>query len=126
MTNSELYKQHILDHYNNPRNKAEMFEPTVKVSAKNASCGDSYYLYLKIENDCIVEATFSGVGCAISQASASLLTEKLKGMTTKHAGEITEEDIYTMLGVEISLGRQKCALLVYNALQEALATKEHA
>lgn len=124
--NEELYKQHILDHYNNPRNKAEMFEPTVKVPAKNASCGDSYILYVKIENDIITEATFSGVGCAISQASASLLTEKVTGMTTDHAQKITEDDVYTMLGVEISIGRQKCALLLYNALQEAIKKTNHA
>lgn len=120
MTNSEIYKQHILDHYNNPRNKAEMFEPTVKVPAKNASCGDSYILYLAIEKDIINEATFSGVGCAISQAAASMLTEKLAGMTLDEARTLKEEDIYTMLGIEVTVGRQKCALLLFNALQEAL------
>ena len=116
----EIYKQHILDHYNTPKNKEMLFEAEIELPAKNASCGDSYVLYMNIENGCIHEATFSGVGCAISQAAASILTEKVKGMTIEHAQKITEEDVYTMLGVEITIGRQKCALLIYNALQEAL------
>ncbi|HCC05104.1 TPA: Fe-S cluster protein [Patescibacteria group bacterium] len=120
MQNSEIYKQHILDHYNNPRNKEEMYKPTVSVPAKNASCGDSYILYLAIENKRITQATFSGVGCAVSQAAASLLTEKLTGMDVEEARALIEEDMYAMLGIEISLGRQKCALLLFRGLEEAL------
>ncbi len=120
MNNNELYKQHVLDHYNNPHNKEEMHEPNVTQVAKNASCGDSYILYLKTDGDKIEKATFSGVGCAISQASASMLTDKIKGMTLDEAKKITEEDVYEMLGVEISVGRQKCALLLWNGLKSAL------
>lgn len=97
-----------------------MYEPDVRVPARNASCGDSYILYLKVEGDRIQQATFSGVGCAVSQAAASMLTDKLQGMTFEEARTITEDTIYTMLGVEISEGRQKCALLMLRGLEEAL------
>lgn len=117
---SELYKQHILDLYKKPHNKEEMYEPDVRVPAKNASCGDSYILYLKIDRGRIQQATFSGVGCAISQASASMLTDKLQGMTFEEARAITEDTIYSMLGIEISEGRKKCALLLFRGLEEAL------
>ncbi len=120
--NEELYKHHILDHYKNPRNKAEMEEPDTTQVAKNASCGDSYILYLQIREGTIGACTFSGVGCAISQAAASMLTEKIIGMSIERAKHITEQDIYTMLGVPISVGREKCALLVYHAFMEAIRT----
>ena len=116
----EIYKQHIIDHFNNPRNKAQMFEPDIEQVAKNPSCGDSYILYLRITERVIKDATFSGVGCAISTASASLLTEKIKGMEINEAKKITKDDIFDMLKIEISIGREKCALLLFNALQEAL------
>ena len=124
--NDEIYKQHILDHYNKPRNKEVLVDPTIELPVKNASCGDSYILYLNIESGCIKKATFTGVGCAISQAAASMLTEKIKGMTIEHAEKITESDVYDMLKVEISIGRQKCALLLYKGLQDALKEYDHA
>jgi len=119
----ELYRQHILDLYNKPHNKEEMFEPDVIMPAKNISCGDSYILYLKVCGDRIERATFSGVGCAVSQAAASLLTDRLQGVTFAEARNITESDVYDMLGIEITIGRQKCALLLYRALQDVL--KQH-
>jgi len=117
---SDIYKEHILDHYKKPHNKEEMFEPDIRIPAKNASCGDSFILYLKLDGATIQRATFSGVGCCISQAAASLLTEKLTGMDVVDARSLTEEDIYAMLGIEITLGRQKCALLLFRGLEEAL------
>ena len=118
--NEELYKQHILNHNNNPHNKEEMFEPDVRMPAKNASCGDSFILYLKLDGATIQQATFSGVGCCISQAAASMLTDKLKGLSVEEAKTITEETVYSMLGVEVTAGRQKCALLLFRGLEEAL------
>jgi len=117
---SEIYKQHILNHNSKPHNKEEMFEPDVRVPAKNASCGDSFILYLKLDGTTIQQATFSGVGCCISQAAASMLTDKLKGLSVEEAKTITEETVYSMLGVEVTAGRQKCALLLFRGLEEAL------
>ena len=122
--NQDLYKQHILDHYNAPRNKEVMENPTVELPTKNPSCGDSYILYIDVKDGCIQKATFTGVGCAISQAAASLLTDKVQGMTVEHAQKLTKEDVYDLLKVEISVGREKCALLLYRGLQEALKSLE--
>lgn len=97
-----------------------MDAPDVEEVAKNASCGDSYILYVKFDGDRIKEVSFSGSGCAISTAAASLLTEKVTGMSIADAQEITEDDIYGMLGVQISIGREKCALLLFNTLQKVL------
>jgi nitrogen fixation NifU-like protein len=120
----ELYKQHILDLYNKPHNKEEMEDADVVFPAKNVLCGDSYILYLKISNTHIERATFSGVGCAVSQAAASMLTDKIRGMVFSDAKKITEQDVLAMLGIEITVGRKKCALVLYNALQQALEKHE--
>jgi len=120
----EIYKQNIIDHYNHPRNKAKMFEPDIEQVAKNPSCGDSYILYLRVTDETIQDATFSGVGCAISTAVSSMLTEKIKGMSVQDAKKITKDDIFEMLKIEISIGREKCALLLFNALHDALNSLE--
>jgi len=124
--NESIYKQHILEHAQHPHNKAEMEHPTVSLPAKNASCGDSYIVYLDIEDGAIKEATFSGVGCAISQAAASMLTDKLSNLSLEDARAITKEDIFELLGIELSINRQKCALLVWNGFQQALEQYENA
>jgi nitrogen fixation NifU-like protein len=112
----ELYKQHILDLYNKPHNKEEMDDADLVFPAKNISCGDSYILYLKTSDTHIERA--------VSQAAASLLTDKVRGMTFSEAKKITEKDVFAMLGIEITIGRQKCALILYNALQQALKNYE--
>lgn len=97
-----------------------MDDPDSAHVAKNASCGDSYILYLRVKKDFITDASFSGVGCAISQAAASLLTERVQNKSLKEVQALTEEDVYALLGVPISIGREKCALLLFRALQEAV------
>jgi nitrogen fixation NifU-like protein len=116
----ELYKQHILDHYARPHNKGVLEDPTHAAHGSNPSCGDALALYLKVEDDTITQAKFEGTGCAISQAAASMLTDKLTGMSLSAVQTLSEGDILTMLGIEITLARRKCALLAYNALKEAL------
>jgi nitrogen fixation NifU-like protein len=118
----ELYKQHILDHYNRPRNKVVVKDATYVAKGSNPSCGDVLIMYVQVDGDSITRCTFDGIGCAISQAAASILTEKLTNMSVESARALTETDIYAMLGIEISLARRKCALLAYNALQSALTS----
>jgi nitrogen fixation NifU-like protein len=121
-----IYKQHILEHAQHPHNKAEMEYPSVSLPAKNSTCGDSYIVYLEIDGDIIKQASFSGVGCAISVAAASMLTSKLTGLTLEEARAISKEDVFDMLGIELSLNRQKCGLLVWNGFQDALKQYENA
>lgn len=97
-----------------------MADFTLKGEGINANCGDELVLYLKLAGDKITKATFTGQGCAISQAGASMLTERLKGMTLAGAKMLSPGDIYTMLGIKVSPGRVDCALLAYGALNNAL------
>ncbi|MEK7662062.1 MAG: Fe-S cluster assembly sulfur transfer protein SufU [Patescibacteria group bacterium] len=121
MNSEELYKQNIIDHYKNPRNKREIKDNAFHGSGINASCGDKIDFYVKIAKDAVQDASFTGEGCAISQAAASMLTEKAIGKSLAELRSLSPGDIYTMLGVKISPGRANCALLAYQALSKALA-----
>lgn len=116
----EIYKQNILDHYKNPRNKGALSGFEMKGSAKNTNCGDTADIFLKLKNGVVSEASFEGDGCAISQAGASMLTEKIRGMKLEELKLLSPGDIYNMLGIKVSPGRSGCALLAYQALENAL------
>lgn len=118
-----LYHDLILDHYRNPRNHGELPHPTHVGEAKNPTCGDSLHMDIQMKNDTIVDVRFKGVGCAISQASASLLTEAVKGKTLQEALNLTPEDILKFLGVTLSPNRLKCGLLSLETLHKALINK---
>jgi nitrogen fixation NifU-like protein len=119
--NEEIYKQHILDHYREPHNKGRLENYTHMQEGKNASCGDTLTLYLDVnENEVVQGVSFEGSGCAISQAAASMLTDRIKGKKIEELRLLTPGDVYTMLGITISPGRTKCALLAYATLVEAI------
>lgn len=120
MALEELYTQQIIELSKNPRNKGVLADATVKARAENKSCGDSLTLYLALHGSTIQDVSFEGVGCAISQAAASLLTDMLRGHTLAEARLLTPGDVYTLIGIPISPGRTKCALLAYSALSRAL------
>lgn len=112
----EIYKENIIDYYKHPRNKFELKGYTHQHREINPLCGDDITLYLHIEKGKITEASFTGKGCAISQASISMLTEKIKDMPLKEAKALKKEDILQMLGIPISFVRMKCALLSLKVL----------
>lgn len=107
----DLYSEIILDHYKNPANKGKLDDPTISAEEDNPLCGDRIKLELKVEDGKVTQIAFDGEGCAISQAAVSMLTEKLIGMTPEEIKAMENQEIYDMLGVEISPGRVKCALL---------------
>lgn len=119
----QIYLEQLMDNYKNPRNIGELKDYTFFKHQKNASCGDTFDLYLKIENGVIVDVKFKGDGCAISTASFSLLSEKLKGMRLEDAKKLTNKDIYALLGIEISAGRVNCAMLSLNTFINAISEK---
>lgn len=122
--NEELYKENLLDHNAHPHNKRVIEGICLEAEARNASCGDRGVLQVAMGGDGRVQdAAFQGEGCAVSQAALSMLTDKLKGLTTSELKLLSPGDIYTMLGVHISPGRVNCALLGYEALQQILRTK---
>ncbi|MFQ5907982.1 MAG: Fe-S cluster assembly sulfur transfer protein SufU [Thermoplasmata archaeon] len=117
----EMYQEAILDHYQNPRNKGDLAEADIWAREDNPLCGDEIALYLKLDDDAVVEdVKFQGEGCAISQASASMLTVKLKGKTLKEVLEIDEDAVLQTLGIPISHARLKCALLSLSTLRIGL------
>lgn len=117
----DLYSEIILDHFKNPKNKGQITNPTKKAEEYNALCGDKLKIYLKIAKGKITQAKFDGEGCAISQASADMLTDKLIGKTAAQINKLTPKHIYQMLGIEISPGRIKCALLSLETTKKALS-----
>jgi nitrogen fixation NifU-like protein len=134
----DLYKEVILDHYKNPRNKRALPGAELSCSKNNPLCGDEITVNAHLEDGRIAEVTFEGSGCSISQASASMLTEKVTGSSVDDAealaarvrgmlgGEVdpTEEefgDLVALKGVVKYPVRIKCAVLAWDVLQDALS-----
>lgn len=108
----DFYRENILDHYRHPRNKGQLEDPTHTHEEDNPLCGDVIRIDLHVnDQDVIDEVRFDGQGCAISQASASMLTEMIEGKTLEEAKKLSKEDILEALGIEIGPVRLKCALL---------------
>lgn len=136
-----LFQDIILDHYKRPRNRGDLPDATAVVHMNNPSCGDEVILRLKLDGDTITDARFEGVGCSISQASISMMTQLLKGKTTGEAVAAMRRftdmmhgdpeaardkslgDLRALAGVSKFAARVKCALLGWNALEEALKEK---
>ncbi|MFW6152762.1 MAG: iron-sulfur cluster assembly scaffold protein [Halobacteriota archaeon] len=116
---SDIYRQQILDHYRNPRNHGSLPEPTFTHEGENTMCGDLIEMDVELDDaDVITAVAFRGDGCAISQASASMLSERLIGMSLDEVEELDRDDVTEMLGVEISPMRIKCAVLAEKVVQD--------
>jgi len=117
---SDMYRQQILDHYKNPRNYGEIEEATFTHVGENPMCGDTIEMDVVLDDDEeVIEAVaFRGDGCAISQASASMLSEQLAGMAVADLEEMDRDDVIDMLGVDISPMRVKCAVLAEKVAQD--------
>lgn len=108
----DFYKEYILDHYRNPRNFGHLEHPTAKAEDLNPLCGDKIAMELQVgEDGKISDVRFSGKGCAISQASASMLTESLKGKTLEEVAHLSHDVVLENVGIGISPTRMKCAML---------------
>ena len=123
----DLYRDEILEHYRNPHNFGTLPEPDVVHEGANPLCGDRITLMLGINDEGnIAEVAFTGRGCAISQASASMLTDEIKGKPLVDVARLGEQDVLDSLGVEVSPARLKCALLSLDTLRLALADRTEA
>lgn len=117
----EMYQEAILDHYRNPRNVGKLEAPDLHARGDNPLCGDEVALYLKLdEKGRVADVKFQGQGCAISQASASLLTVHLKGQPLEEVRQVDKETALKLLGIPISPVRLKCAILSVEVLRVAL------
>ncbi len=134
----DLYKEVILDHYRDPRNKGRLDPHDVLLERNNPLCGDEIELFLKFDDGELEAISFDGKGCSISLASTSMMTEKVKGLSVEQAREVTESikrmmageedgdpdalgDLVSLKGVVKYPVRIKCALLGWNTLLEGLA-----
>src|SRR2546425_8974425 len=139
---NDLYQEVILDHNKKPRNFRELKQANRKAEGFNPLCGDKVTVFLKVENDVVTDISFQGKGCAISTASASLMTESLKGKTRAEVERLFEDFHNLVTGktggadAELELGklavfhgvsefpiRVKCATLAWHTLQAALENK---
>ncbi len=114
---SDFYRENILDHYKNPRNFGTIDHPDISHQENNPLCGDVVRIDLKLDGEKIAEVKFSGQGCAISQASASMLTEMIAGHTLDEVKKIGKEEILDNLGIPLGPVRLKCALLALKVLK---------
>jgi len=107
----DFYRENILDHYKYPRYKGHLENPDIKFRDVNPTCGDDITFELKIEDDKVTDVAFSGHGCAISMASASMLAEELMGKSLDEVKAMDKDFVLELLGIPIGPVRLKCALL---------------
>jgi nitrogen fixation protein NifU and related proteins len=115
------YREYILDHYRNPRNYGTLEHPTTHAEDSNPLCGDQLGIDLQVEDGRVTEVRFKGRGCAISQASASMLSEMIGGKTVEEVVQLGKQDVLASLGITISPARMKCAFLSLRVLHRSLA-----
>lgn len=136
-----MYQELILDHYRRPRNKGTLESPDRSVPMHNPLCGDEIDLHVKLDGDRVTDLKFTGRGCSISQAAASMMTEAVKGKTTAEATALWDRyhamilgdstaaadkalgPLRSLSGVSKFPARVRCALLAWNALEEAIGEK---
>jgi nitrogen fixation protein NifU and related proteins len=115
------YREYILDHYRHPRNYGTLEHPDAHAEDSNPLCGDQLAMDLHVEDDQVTAVRFRGRGCAISQASASILSEMIEGKPVTEVVELGKDDILDALGIPISPARMKCAFLCLRVLHRGLA-----
>ena len=121
----DLYRDEILEHYREPHNFGTLDAPDAVHEGHNPLCGDRITMMLTVDaQGRVSDVAFSGRGCAISQASASLLTDEVKGRPVSEVEAMKNQDILDLLGIDISPARLKCALLSLDTLQRALEGRE--
>jgi len=123
ITDMDIYKETIIDHYQNPRNFGKINDAQQSISLNNPLCGDKITLYVNFQDNKLKEISFQAKGCAISIASASLLTDYVKGKSKQQLRKLDRDFIIKMLGIDLGVNRLKCALLPLEALIKILNLK---
>jgi nitrogen fixation NifU-like protein len=116
----ELYQEHILDHYEDPFHRGHLPTATHAHEENNPLCGDVVRVELQMDNGTIKDAYFTGQGCVISQASASMLLENMVGKKVDEVKQFSAEDMLRLYGARLTPNRQKCCLLSWKVLQSAV------
>jgi nitrogen fixation NifU-like protein len=117
---SNIYRDEILEHYREPQNFGKLSQFDTSSKQLNPFCGDEIEMFVSFHAEKIAEISFTGKGCAISIASASILTDFAKGKTKKELTEFTDADMLDLLAIEVSETRKKCALLALAVMKDCL------
>ena len=121
----DLYAEEIIAHYERPHNKGALDNPNISFHEQNTTCGDDITIYLRISNNRIEDVKFNGSGCAISMASASMLTDYIKGKALSEIEKMGLPTIKELLGIDPGPVRLKCATLSLRTLKEAIFLYQH-
>ncbi|MDE1868630.1 MAG: SUF system NifU family Fe-S cluster assembly protein [Candidatus Micrarchaeota archaeon] len=121
----DIYAEEIVSHYEHPHNKGEITDASVSQHNYNPVCGDEMTMYLMINDGIVSDVKFKGVGCAISMATASMLTDFIKGKTLKEIEGMGINTIIDLIGIDPGPARLKCATLSLRTLKEAVFVYEH-
>jgi nitrogen fixation NifU-like protein len=113
----DLYRENILEHYKHPRNKGTLEHPDITYEDANPLCGDKIRMDINVRDGKIADVRFSGVGCSISQAAASMLCEAIEGKPVDEVKQLGRDDMLEMLGIELGPVRLKCGLLALKTLK---------
>lgn len=119
-----MYRDEILNLYNNPRNSGKIEDSDLELEGENPSCGDHLTLYVKLQNDEIKELKHESDACAICTAATSILTEEVRGRTKEEVKNLDSDWMLEKLGIEVSPMRMKCALLSLKTLQKGVQVEE--
>ncbi|PIO00669.1 Fe-S cluster protein [archaeon CG10_big_fil_rev_8_21_14_0_10_43_11] len=120
MNSHDMYQEHVLDHFAHPRNKEHVKNANALASNVNPLCGDTIGIEIRVKEGVIKTIGFTGTGCAISQASASIITEFVKGKKISAVKRMTSDDVFDVIGVPVTNARKKCALLAFQTIRKAL------
>jgi nitrogen fixation NifU-like protein len=126
MSEQELYQEFVIELFKNPLNYGAIVDADYRAETYNSACGDRITIYLKVKDGKIIDAKHDGTGCAISQASASLFTEHLKGMALEKAKKLGKDDALKLIKLDLSKNptRIRCALLPLDAFRKAMKGDE--
>jgi nitrogen fixation NifU-like protein len=116
----EIYQEHVLDHYEEPYHRGELADATHAHEDDNPLCGDVIHMDFRLDNGKVAEAWFSGDGCCISQSAASMLTERIEGMTLDELKAFSADDMLELFQAKLTPNRQKCCLLSWKVAQAAV------
>jgi nitrogen fixation protein NifU and related proteins len=116
----DLYRDYILDHYKHPHNFGELEQHDLEAHEHNPLCGDELGVQIRVKDGRIEDLRFNGHGCAISQASASIASDELKGMSLEEVSKLSADWMIDLLGIPVSATRRKCALLNLKAVRSAV------